>query len=337
MLVLAFAPAWAVALVPAWALAPPAPRDAAVACVVSHQEAGTLFDVCRGKQGAVTVDLGCRKPDAVTVGDTHVAVSFGTEEEQAMIPIAFLTKLAKKKRSGVWECFADGDDPCKVEGFSERTSRTASLFPLEGATPPTCVLAGFNMHRMKLVTPSEDTERKLGALGSSLRGTELDVCSGLGYTAIGAASRSAVTAVVTIELDPLMVEMQRANPWSRELFADAATPASAKITRALADATELLPCLPDGAFDACVHDPPANALSGELYSAAFYSELRRVLRPGGVLFHYIGDPSSAASGKLFKGITERLREAGFEAVKASKKAYGIAAVARGNGRASAAG
>ena len=54
-------------------------------------------------------------------------------------------------------------------------------------------------------------------------------------------------------------------------------------------------------------------------------QLRRVLRPGGLLYHYIGDPSSKASGKLFKGIHERLREAGFESTSTDKQAYGIVA------------
>ena len=133
----------------------------------------------------------------------------------------------------------------------------------------------------------------------------LDVCTGLGYTSIAAAKLPTVSEVVTIELDPLMVYLQRANPWSNDLFEDG------KIRRLVGDATEVLPALPDGRFDAVIHDPPANALSGELYSLSFYSELRRVLRPGGLLYHYIGDPSSKASGKLFKGIHERLREAGF--------------------------
>lgn len=80
-------------------------------------------------------------------------------------------------------------------------------------------------------------------------------------------------------------------------------------------------------FDAAVHDPPANAMSGELYSLEVYRALRRLLRPGGVLFHYVGDPASKASGRLFKGVLQRLREAGFDA-KTTPAAYGITAVAR---------
>ena len=124
-----------------------------------------------------------------------------------------------------------------------------------------------------------------------------------------------------LAVDPLMVSMQRANPWSAELFSHE------KVTRLLGDATDILPELPDGEFAFIVHDPPANSLSGELYSLEFYSELRRVLKSGGTLYHYVGDPSSKASGRLFKGILERLREAGFADARKAKEAYGIVATA----------
>ena len=57
------------------------------------------------------------------------------------------------------------------------------------------------------VGPDQDTEAKLRALGPALRGDMLDVCTGLGYTAITAAREARVTSVTTIELDPLMVRM----------------------------------------------------------------------------------------------------------------------------------
>lgn len=107
------------------------------------------------------------------------------------------------------------------------------------------------MHRFKSASPRQDTEHKLGALGKRLRGRVCDVCTGLGYTAIGAAQCEAVSEVCTIELDPLMVDMQRANPWSESLFSDP------KMVRLLGDATEVVAALPTGYFDALVHDPPA--------------------------------------------------------------------------------
>lgn len=50
----------------------------------------------------------------------------------------------------------------------------------------------------------------------------------------------------------------------------------------------------DGEFAAIIHDPPARALckTTDMYGAAFYKNLARVLKPGGTLFHYIGNPES---------------------------------------------
>ena len=318
---------------PEWALAPPELAEEWVACAISHSECVAL-NALKGdapKDGTVllddvpasiTSDLGLRKPSAIKLTPTHVNLIHN--ENPAFIPWKFIAKIVKKKKVGAWNIPSDcEDEPELIQGFSETTSRTASLLPVEGGAP-TAVLGGFNMHRMKGIDPGIDTANKLSALGGAkaggLRGRVLDVCTGLGYTCIGAARTPFVDEVVTIELDPLMVEMQRANPWSAELFEHE------KITRLLGDATEILPELPEKHFNFVVHDPPANAMSGELYSLAFYTELRRVLTDSGTLFHYVGDPSSKASGKLFKGIIERLRDAGFAGeVKTVQKAYGIVA------------
>ena len=333
-----------ITLLPEEFIAKAEPREEGIVCTVSHLEVIALHSAFAKdkpdsgivpvediEDGELSVDLGLRTPLSATLTPSHLklvvpAADSESEPETACLPWAMLAKVARKKRVGVWECYDEAgehddgiEEPYKVEGLSELTSRTASLYPAEGRqSPPTAVLGGFNMHRTKGIDPSEDTRRKLAALGK-VRGRLLDVCTGLGYTSIGAAKLPTVAEVVTIELDPLMVYLQRANPWSSDLFDDG------KIRRLLGDATEVLPALPAGHFDAIIHDPPANAMSGELYSLRFYSELRRVLRPGGMLYHYIGDPSSKASGKLFKGIHERLREAGFASSSTDKQAYGIVA------------
>lgn len=51
------------------------------------------------------------------------------------------------------------------------------------------------------------------------------------------------------------------------------------------------------------------------------------MKRGGGLFHYIGDPGSAESGRLFRGVKDRLVEAGFQDVKVAKEAFGVAATA----------
>jgi predicted methyltransferase len=64
--------------------------------------------------------------------------------------------------------------------------------------------------------------------------------------------------------------------------------------------------------DAILHDPPRFGIAGELYSAAFYAELSRVLRRKGRLFHYTGAPNKLTSGRdVPREVSRRLREAGF--------------------------
>jgi len=70
-----------------------------------------------------------------------------------------------------------------------------------------------------------------------------------------------------------------------------------------------------------------------VYGLQFYSELRRVLTKDGTLFHYIGNPESKESGRLYQGITQRLQEAGFVNVKKAVKAFGLVAQAGGGVRA----
>ena len=41
--------------------------------------------------------------------------------------------------------------------------------------------------------------------------------------------------------------------------------------RLLGDATELVPLLPAAGFDCAVHDPPAQAMAGELYSVPLHT------------------------------------------------------------------
>jgi hypothetical protein len=84
-----------------------------------------------------------------------------------------------------------------------------------------------------------------------------------------------------------------------------------------------------------VHDPPTFALAGELFSEAFYGHLLRILKPKGILYHYIGDPASKSAGNVAKGAAKRLKKAGFGGVVIDYEAHGILA-ARGRVKASGA-
>jgi uncharacterized protein len=201
-----------------------------------------------------------------------------------------------------------------IHVFSEYTSRVCSLLPTKGA--PSMLIAGFVMHRIKDIDPMQDTRRKIAAI-APVSGRVLDTATGLGYTAIEAAKTA--DEVVTIELDPGAQEIARLNPWSRALFD---TP---NIHQVMGDAFEVVQSFDDESFARIIHDPPNFSLAGELYSGAFYRQLYRMLKRGGRLFHYIGDPNSKASGGITKGALRRLQEAGFTRVVRKAEAYGVVA------------
>ncbi|MCX8189965.1 MAG: RsmD family RNA methyltransferase [Candidatus Diapherotrites archaeon] len=168
---------------------------------------------------------------------------------------------------------------------------------------PALMIDGILMHRIKGTSPKKDAEDKI-ALLKIRGGNVLDICTGLGYTAIIASHYA--DYVVTIEKDKEVIRIARKNPASEELFN------SKKISLIEGDATKVIKKFQNEFFDYIIHDPPTFARAGELYSGSFYKELFRVLRYKGVLFHYTGLPCERYRKKsLRKGIIERLRAAGF--------------------------
>ena len=217
------------------------------------------------------------------------------------------------------KCFEVADGVARpVVVFSDETGWSRSLVPTADA--PTTVVAGFAMHRVVDTTPLSDTRAKIRALGKP-RGRALDTATGLGYTAIELARTC--TEVVTVERDPAAIALARRNPWSVELFA------SPNIERIIGDATEVVKTFAADEFALVLHDPPAVQLGGELYAGTFYAELKRILKPGGRLFHYVGDPKSGAGARVVRGVTRRLADAGFVDVRIDSRAFGVAARAGG--------
>ncbi|CAD5245198.1 class I SAM-dependent methyltransferase [Thermococcus camini] len=192
------------------------------------------------------------------------------------------------------------------------------FYKLVPTIPPTIEINGIRMHRTKEVNPLQDTRNKVNAVKPREGETVLDTCMGLGYTAIEASKRGAY--VITIEKDPNVIELARINPWSRELFT------GGKIQVIQGDAFEVVKKFNDESFDVVIHDPPRFSLAGQLYSEVFYRELFRVLKPGGRLFHYVGNPGKKYRRKdLQKGVMERLRKAGFVGVRRVEEALGVVA------------
>lgn len=212
-------------------------------------------------------------------------------------------------------CFVLEDgEPSKVMLFSETTNRSVSLYPTAGA--PTLLIGGIPMHRIKDTDPHRDTLEKVRSI-KPVVGQVLDTHTGLGYTAIEAARTA--DHVLTIEIDPAVLEIARQNPWSQALFDNP------KISQRLGDCFDVVQELASDSFDRIIHDPPAFALAGHVYSRGFYEELYRVLRRKGRLFHYVGNPDSPSGRSMTRGVVRRLKEAGFERVTPQPRAFGVTA------------
>jgi len=194
--------------------------------------------------------------------------------------------------------------PKKIAFFDERYYK---LEPIEN-TAPTIEIDGIRMHRTKHVTPLEDARRKIFAVNVAANEKVLDICTGLGYTAIESFRMKAF--VTTIEKDPNVIEIARYNPYSSDLFAGIE---SKKIDLILEDACVAVKQMADETFDVILHDPPRFALAGELYSQEIYVDLFRILKEEGRMLHYVGKPGSKYRGKDFiSGIQRRLNEVGFK-------------------------
>ncbi len=253
----------------------------------------------------ISTDLGM---STATVELTNTGVVFPGDEK---LDWAGIEKISQSEVN----CYTISDGTfAAIQVFSEETNRVCSLMPTRGA--PSMLIAGFVMHRIKDVDPWQDTQRKIAAI-TPVSGRVLDTATGLGYTAILAARKA--ESVTTIELDPGAQQMARLNPWSQELFENSS------ITQIMGDAFEVVQTFEDESFSRIVHDPPTFSLAGELYSGVFYKELYRILKRGGRLFHYIGDPNSKASGGVTRGALRRLQESGFSRVVRHAEAYGVVA------------
>ncbi|NOZ88504.1 MAG: methyltransferase domain-containing protein [Crenarchaeota archaeon] len=186
--------------------------------------------------------------------------------------------------------------------------------------PPTLLLNGLVMHRVKESNPLDDAYAKVRAARLRRGMRILDVCTGLGYT-VRAELDAGASHVVTIEVSEAVLLLAQYNPYSHHL-------ADPRVTLILGDATRVIRKLRDGYFHRVIHDPPRFNVAGDLYSLDFYRELFRVLRPGGILFHYTGEPMrrrGRGHGPIVRGVIERLRRAGFHVLGYDERALGVVA------------
>lgn len=208
------------------------------------------------------------------------------------------------------------DELAKASWFAPETNKVYTLRAT--GSWPALEISGILMHRIKDTDPKRDAESKIATIAPT-RGRGLETCCGLGYSAIlGARTADRVTV---FEIDPEVLRMTRLNPYSAPLHDEAGN-----IEVRNESILDALPDLPDAWFDYIVHDPPTLAVAGDLYGDDFYRQLLRVLRPGGKLFHYTGDPGSRSRRQDLPGrVKHRLATLGFTDVRLEPEALGVSA------------
>ena len=182
--------------------------------------------------------------------------------------------------------------------------RLYQLVMFESCRTPTLEISGIHMHRVVVDPLFDDARSKVRILRPRRGSSVLEICTGLGYSTYWLLRRG-TNIVASIEKNESVLRLAEYNPWSRHL---------SRVPIILGDASEVVKKYDDMSFDYIFHDPPRYSVAPELYSYEFYKELLRILRPGGVLFHYVGEPRKKRGTNIIGGVLRRLREAGFSRV-----------------------
>ncbi len=220
-----------------------------------------------------------------------------------------LISLLPKMKDRIYAVLEDGLLPLEI-----RSKHYYKLKALDAPKHPTLEIDGIHMHRISKVDPWKDTLSKVKPLKIKNGEKVLDTCMGLGYTAIAANQLGA--EVITVEKNEEVIELATWNPWSSKLK---------NVKVMVGDVRDVIKGFSDESFDKIIHDPPAFSIAGELYSYEFYSELFRVLKTGGKLFHYTGAPSKSRPFDITRSVMKRLSDVGF-IVKKVPNALGVLAI-----------
>ncbi len=185
---------------------------------------------------------------------------------------------------------------------------------------PVLEIDGLRMQVMKgFESPLGYAEAVVRTLGVKKNQFVLDTCMGLGYTAIAAAEKGA--KVVTVEYSEAVLRLAQYNPMGRALFNDK------NITVMAGDIAEKIKEFKDGTFHCVIHDPPRMSHAPHLYSIGFYRELKRILKPGARLYHYVGSFGVRRRRNIAAEVSERLARAGFRKIRRLPSLQGLVCVA----------
>jgi len=247
---------------------------------------------------SVSLDLGLSQS---TVNKTR---------DELQLPEGYVVDL--EEMNDAWrhpeDCVVLSEKGCvKVYLYSEERGKYYKLYQHEADAAPTIVINNATMHSIVRMGPWEDETSKVDSLPRH-QGACLDTCCGLGYSA-QLLVKAGFERVVTCEEDPNVLQIASVNPWSRDLFR------RREIEIHEADLRDYVAQCSKNSFPLVFHDPPTVYQAGELYSEELYREFARILKPGGVLYHYVGEPGRNRGQDYAGGVMDRLNEAGFRSTR----------------------
>jgi uncharacterized protein len=230
------------------------------------------------------------------------------ELEHGLLQISWLELATPALKKDEKVCFYFDDDLGKFVRIRFVGDATGMIYELvETAGRPMLKVSATPFHKWDFIKRIEEEK---------LSGMVLDAGTGLGYTAIAAAKTA--KHVTTVENDPHVLQVQQLNPWSRPLV-------SSNITQVQNDIVDHVKTAKDRFFDAIILDGGMPRTSGHFFSLENYQQMRRVLKRGGRLFHYLPDKGIARGRDFPAEVIARLRKAGFQKIQRfAKENYIIA-------------
>ncbi len=273
--------------------------------VISGYHISKLAQAPPGKM-KISLDLGLTTNE-VTIGDGKVLLPDGQE-----LDMALLNRIARKRENE--KCYLIENSSLMYIYLFEN-NHTYRLYEPHIDWPPTLWISGSMMHTVSVSKPVDEAGLKVNSLGG-VHGKALDTCFGLGYSAIKLLEHGAAE-VATYEVSASVIEIAKANPWSRKVFGNK------RIKVNNQDVYESVKLMHENSFDVIMHDPPNVKLEGKLYSLEFYKGLYRILKRGGRIYHFVGGGRIPLEHKVdyASGVAKRLSEAGFKEVKKSYRGF----------------
>ncbi len=253
---------------------------------------------------------------SLDLGNTQEKILINQKEKFALIrgeKIGF--DQLKKTKEETFYTIVDGK-VLAIEMFGEETNLYYKLKPTSDW--PTIMLSSVPMHRFKTISPKTSAELMVKEI-SPVKGIVLDCCCGLGYTSILEAQKIECEKVIVFEKDENVLELAKYNPYSDELFTNK------KINLTKGSVYEEIKKIESKSIDRVLHDPPTTSFGKELFSLDFYFELYRVLKSGGILYHYCPNPGKTKGTEYWPTVQKMLIKAGFKDAEYHKESSGIRA------------